>query len=388
MAPRLSALVLAAGLSSRMGRLKPLLPLDPQGAQTPLGLCVGLFRAAGIDEVVVVTGHRDDEVGSAARAAGARVVHNPDYARGMYGSVRAGVAGLDAATDGFFLLPVDIPLVRTGTVRLLARAFAGKPASVLLPVFAGRRGHPPLLGRELIGRIQDSAEPAGGLRTLLDQVEAEQPERVREVQVADRFILRDMDTPADHAACVEQLARRDWPNPAEAEAILAHLHPMPARGLAHGRCVGEVAALLAAQLVRAAGWPLSVELCRVAGLLHDLAKGQPEHERAGARWLHELGFPRAAAIVATHRDLDWQPGTSLTEREIVHLADKLVRGSRIVPVQARFAEKLALYEHDTQAVAAIEHRRRVAEQLAAAVESALGQSLDDLLATTEGPWTT
>ena len=388
MAPRLSALVLAAGLSSRMGRLKPLLPLDPQGAQTPLGLCVGLFRAAGIDEVVVVTGHRDDEVGSAARAAGARVVHNPDYARGMYSSIRVGVAGLDAATDGFFLLPVDIPLVRTGTVRLLARAFAGKPASVLLPVFAGRRGHPPLLGRELIGRIQDSAEPAGGLRTLLDQVEAEQPERVREVQVADRFILRDMDTPADHAACVERLTRRDWPSLAEAEAILAHLHPMPARGLAHGRCVGEVAALLAGQLVRAAGRPLSVELCRVAGLLHDLAKGQPEHERAGARWLHELGFPRAAAIVAAHRDLDWQPGTVLGERELVHLADKLVRSSRLVPAQARFAEKLALYEHDAEAVAAIEHRRRVAEQLAAAVESALGQSLDDLLATTEGPWTT
>ena len=388
MAPRLSALVLAAGLSSRMGRLKPLLPLDPQGAQTPLGLCVGLFRAAGIDEVVVVTGHRDDEVGSAARAAGARVVYNPDFALGMYGSSRAGVAGLPPDTDGFFLLPVDIPLVRTGTVRLLARAFAGKPASVLLPVFAGRRGHPPLLGRELIGRIQDSAEPAGGLRTLLDLVEAEQPERVREVQVADRFILRDMDTPADHAACVERLTRRDWPSLAEAEAILAHLHPMPARGLAHGRCVGEVAALLAAQLVRAAGWPLSVELCRVAGLLHDLAKGQPEHERAGARWLHELGFPRAAAIVAAHRDLDWQPGTGLTEREIVHLADKLVRGSRIVPVQARFAEKRVLYEHDALAVAAIEHRRRVAEQLAAAVESALGRPLDDLLATAEGPWTT
>ena len=316
------------------------------------------------------------------------MVHNPDFALGMYSSIRAGVAGLDAATDGFFLLPVDIPLVRTGTVRLLARAFSHEPASVLLPVFAGRRGHPPLLGRELIGRIQDSAEPAGGLRTLLDQVEAEQPGRVREVEVADRFILRDMDTPADHAACAAELASRDWPSPAEAEAILAHLHPMPARGLAHGRCVGEVAALLARQLVRAAGRPLSVELCRVAGLLHDLAKGQPEHERAGARWLHELGFPRAAAIVDAHRDLDWQPDTVLTEREIVHLADKLVRGSRIVPVQTRFAEKLALYEHDAEAVAAIEHRRRVAGQLAAAVESALGRPLDDLLATAEGPWTT
>jgi CTP:molybdopterin cytidylyltransferase MocA len=388
MAPRLSALVLAAGLSSRMGRLKPLLPLDPKGGQTPLGLCVGLFRAAGFGEVVVVPGHRCDEVGPAARAAGARVVHNPDFALGMYSSIRAGVAGLDAATDGFFLLPSDIPLVRTGTVRLLARAFCHEPASVLLPVFAGRRGHPPLLGRELIGHIQDSAEPAGGLRTLLDRVEAEQPDQVREVQVADRFILRDMDTPADHAACAAELASRDWPSPAEAEAILAHLHPMPARGLAHGRCVGEVAALLADLLVRATGRPLSVELCRVSGLLHDLAKGGAEHERAGARWLHELGFPRAAAIVAAHRDLDWQPDTVLTEREIVHLADKLVRGSRIVPVQARFAEKLALYEHDAEAVAAIEHRRRVAEQLAAAVENALGRPLADLLTIIEGPWTT
>ena len=52
--------MLAGGLSSRMGRLKPLLPLDPEGGQTPLGLCVDLFRAAGMGEVVVVTGHRDD----------------------------------------------------------------------------------------------------------------------------------------------------------------------------------------------------------------------------------------------------------------------------------------------------------------------------------------
>ena len=79
MAPRLSALVLAAGLSSRMGRLKPLLPLDPKGGQTPLGLCVGLFRAAGMTEVVVVTGHRCDEVGPAARV-GFRVVVLDDRA--------------------------------------------------------------------------------------------------------------------------------------------------------------------------------------------------------------------------------------------------------------------------------------------------------------------
>ncbi|MDX9835927.1 MAG: NTP transferase domain-containing protein [Desulfobulbus sp.] len=385
MTPRLSGVVLAAGLSSRMGTLKPLLPLDPEALRTPLGLCLDLFHGSHINEVVVVTGHRREEVSAAARAAGARVVHNRDFARGMYTSIRAGVAGLRENTDGFFLLPVDIPLVRCGTVRLLTQAFTQEPASVLHPVFAGRRGHPPLIAAELIPRICDQEEPAGGLRTLLAWVEADQPGQVREIQVADRFIHLDMDTPAEHAACVQQFVRRDWPSLVEAEAILTHLHPMSTKGLAHGRRVGEVAALLAERLILATGRPLEVELCRVSGLLHDLAKEQPDHEEEGARWLRDLGFPRAAAIVAAHRDMTWHPDMGLGEREIVHLADKLVRGSRIVPVRARFEEKLALYQHDPEAIHAIKGRRRLAEQVATAIEAALGQPLATLLPTDEQP---
>ena len=372
MAPGVSGLILAAGFSSRMGALKALLPL---GGGTVLAQCVALFRDCGIEDVVVVTGHRADEVGTVAKAAGARVAFNPDFADGMFGSIRTGVGQMAGQCAGFFLLPVDIPLLRRGTVHLLARSFAADPARICYPVFAGRRGHPPLLRGDCIPAILAERAPEGGLRTLLAGIEAEQPAQVREVQVADAHIHVDLDTPEDFLAGSRRFDRRGLPTMAECEAILAYIHPMPAKGLAHGRAVAEVAVALAEAVNRHSDRGLDLELCRVCGWLHDLAKGHPRHEAQGARWLETLGFDRAAAIIAAHKDLDWTPEMGIGERELVHLADKLVRGSRVVRIEERFEEKLALYRDDPEAVRAIRSRYDLAMRLAAAVEMEMGQSL-------------
>lgn len=355
-----------------MGALKALLPL---GGRTVLEHCVALFRDCGIEDVVVVTGHRADEVGAVVRAAGARVAFNPDFADGMFGSIRVGVDRLAGQCGGFFLLPVDIPLLRRGTIHLLTRSFAEAPARMCYPLFAGRRGHPPLLHGDCIPAILAKREPEGGLRTLLAGIEAEQPAQVREVQVADANIHVDLDTPEDFLAGRLRFDRRGLPTLAECEAILTHIHPMPAKGLAHGRAVAEVAVALGEAVNRHSGRGVDLELCRVSGWLHDLAKGQPRHEAEGARWLGELGFDRAAAIVAAHKDLEWTPQMGIGERELVHLADKLVRGSRLVRIEERFEEKLALYRDDPEAVRAIQSRYRQALQLAVAVETEMGQSL-------------
>jgi CTP:molybdopterin cytidylyltransferase MocA len=356
-----------------MGALKALLPM---GGLPVLEHCVSLFRDCGIKDVVVVTGHRADEVGAVAKAAGARVTFNPDYADGMYGSIRAGVEGLAGQCTGFFLLPVDIPLLRRGTVHLLARSFAEAPARMCYPMFDDRRGHPPLLHRECIPAILAERQPEGGLRTLLARIEAEQPAQVREVQVADANIHVDLDTPEDYRAGCLRFDRRSLPTMTECEAILAHIHPMPTKGLAHGRAVAEVAAALGDAVNRHSGRGLDLELCRVCGWLHDFAKGHPCHEAEGARWLDELGFERAAAIVAAHKDLDWTPQMGIGERELVHLADKLVRGSRLVHIEERFEEKLVLFRDDPEAIGAIRHRYEQAQRLATAVEAEMGQSLD------------
>ena len=377
MAPRLSAIILAAGFSSRMGELKALLPL---GGRTVLEQCLSLFQACGIDDLVVVTGHRADEISVIANRAGAIPIHNPDFADGMFRSIRTGAAHLVGRCEGFFLLPVDIPLVRRGTVTLLARSFAQSPARILYPVFDGRRGHPPLLHRDLIDLIRAQPQPEGGLRTLLARVECEQPEHMREVQVADANIHLDLDTPEDYQTACQVFVRRDLPTMSECQAILDHIHSMPDKGLAHGHRVAEVAVALCQAVNGKSGRLLDPELCRVSGWLHDIAKGHPRHEEEGARWLSDLGFDRVATIVAAHKDLDWTPSTAISEREIVHLADKLVRGNRLVPIDARFEEKLACFAHDPQAVQAIRGRQAVARRLAAAIENESGQSLDGILA--------
>jgi molybdenum cofactor cytidylyltransferase len=376
MASRLSAVILAAGLSSRMGELKAALPL---GQGTVLEQCIKLFRGCGIEDVVVVTGHRSEETVAIAQRSGARIAHNPDFADGMYSSIRTGVGQLSDQNSGFFLLPVDIPLVRPGTLKLLTRSFTATPARITYPVFDGKRGHPPLIDRSLIPTIIEQKHPEGGLRTLLTTFETQHPQQIREVVVPDANILFDMDTPEDYFAGIERFARSDYPTSEECSLILRHIHPMPRKGLAHGQLVADIAVILGEAIEQLGKRELNTELCRVCGWLHDIAKGHAHHEREGGRWLRELGFDRAAKIVAAHKDLDWLPGEVVTEREIVHLADKVARGSRIVHLAERFEEKMVLYQDDPEAVRAIRRRYNQALQLAAAIEAEIGLELDVLL---------
>ena len=356
-----------------MGELKALLPM---GGTTVLNQSINLFRSCGVNDIVVVTGHRAEEVRAVAEKAGVRTTHNPDFAQGMYSSIRAGVHALSANCHGYFLLPVDIALVRRGTVSLLLQAQAQAPADIYYPVFEDHRGHPPLLSSELMHLIRNSDEPEGGLRTILAALEAEHPDQIREVQVADANIHFDMDTPDDYFDGCIRFARQGVPTMAEAKAIIDHIYGMPEKGLAHGRMVGDVAGILCQTLIRHNGRELKPQTCRVCGLLHDIAKGHPHHEETGATWLRELGFDEAAEIVGAHKDMDWKPEMGVGERELVHLADKVVRGSRMVRVNERFEEKLTLFKDDPEAVEAILRRYRLAQDLAAAVEAEVGQPLE------------
>jgi len=164
----------------------------------------------------------------------------------------------------------------------------------------------------------------------------------------------------------------------EAEVILK-IHPMPEKGLAHGRLVGRIAMTLCLAMQQNGPQDLDSELCQVCGLLHDIAKGHPDHEQEGARWLEVLGFAKAAEIIAAHKDLSWQNAMAIREKELVHLADKLARGGRVVDIAQRFEEKLALYHHNPEAITAIRRRYDLARRLAAAVESQTGRRLCDIL---------
>lgn len=358
-----AAIILAAGYSSRIGGFKPLMEL---GGQSLLGRSVALFRQAGITRISIVTGHRHPEVKALAARLGVSSIHNPDYDRGMYASVCTAVAHL-SNIDGFFLLPVDIPLVRPATIDALLAAFTGR--SVVYPCFNGLRGHPPLIPATLIPAILNHSGD-GGLKALLEK----HPRQ--DVAVWDQGILFDADTPEDFLALERRLDRMNIGDPAEALALAGLT--MPEKGRAHGQAVARVAKQLAEELNRH-DYDLDLDLINNAALLHDIAKGQPQHELRGGLLLRRLGLSQLAEIVAAHRDISPPLPERLTEKEVVHLADKLVRGSLRVSVQRRFAEKLELYAENQEACRAIQGRLTNALAVQSMVEATLGRSIEEFL---------
>jgi molybdenum cofactor cytidylyltransferase len=198
---KFSAIILAAGLSSRMAEFKPLIRI---GEKTFIEHAIALFRTSGIEEIVTVVGHRAQEVVPAVKAAGSRYVINDNYQEGMYSSIQAGAKALKHPGDAFFLLPVDIPLVRPATVRQLAAAFDQHRAPpVCYPLFQSQRGHPPLINSRLIDALLRH-DGEGGMLAFLRGYES----HAISIPVEDPFIRLDADTPQDLLRLKEMMPGR------------------------------------------------------------------------------------------------------------------------------------------------------------------------------------
>lgn len=98
---------------------------------------------------------------------------------------------------------------------------------------------------------------------------------------------------------------------------------------------------------------LDPRLALAGGLLHDICKGQAQHETAGGELLQQLRLPVMARLVRDHRDLTLPAGEPVTERELVYLADKYCYGGSFVPLERRFGQKLEIFAQDGPACAAI-----------------------------------
>jgi CTP:molybdopterin cytidylyltransferase MocA len=198
---RTGAIILAAGLSTRMGEFKPLLSIGPK---TLLGHAISLFQTNGIDDIVVVTGDQTEDLRQELDRYPCRSVLNENLIDGMYSSVREGVKAIGDKNGAFFLLPVDIPLVSKNTIRDLMKAMEQNPNSlVFYPEYQARRGHPPLIMCDLAAAIL-SYDGQGGLRALLKRYQ----QQSLNVVVDDPFILLDADTKNDLAILQKEYLQR------------------------------------------------------------------------------------------------------------------------------------------------------------------------------------
>ena len=186
-APRIAALVLAAGQSSRMGgRNKLLAEVD---GRPLLGHALDAAEGSRARPVIVVTGHAQAEVAALLRERDVQTVHNPAYESGMASSLRAGLSALPGDVDGVVVLLGDMPGVDAETVNRLIAAFdPDRGAAIVAAAGHGRRGNPVLLARRFFPEVRE-IEGDQGAKPILQAY----PDQIRLVDCADAFT--DLDTP-------------------------------------------------------------------------------------------------------------------------------------------------------------------------------------------------
>jgi len=189
---RVAAVILAAGASRRMGSPKALLPV---AGTTFLARLVVTHRSAGADPIVVVLGPDAERVTDAVDLGAVRIVRNPEPDSGPLASLRIGMGALDPEPDCLLMQPVDHPLVRPETVAHLIRLVLDGPHAILIPTYAGRRGHPTLFARRLFPALRAAPLDQGARAVIRGN-----PHEMREVPVDDPGVRADVDTPADYQA--------------------------------------------------------------------------------------------------------------------------------------------------------------------------------------------
>ena len=187
----ISAIVLAAGESKRMGQPKMLLPW---GSTTVLGQVISTFKEAGIEDVLVITGGAKDQVDRIVNHYGARSVFNNQFAGGeMLSSLQLGLDAQLGKMQATLIALGDQPQVQEKTLRLICERFMQQKSNLIVPSFHKRRGHPWLVERSLWRKLLEMRSPQSP-RDFLN----EHAHEIDYIVVDTPSILADLDTPEDY----------------------------------------------------------------------------------------------------------------------------------------------------------------------------------------------
>lgn len=190
----ISAVLLAAGESSRMGDLKQLLPC---GRSTFVERAVDTLLGSAVAEVIVVVGHRAPAVVEKIGSRPVRVAENTDYGQGMSTSIIVGLKLVSSEAGAVLLALSDQPLLDSRTVDSLISGFLSGGKGIAVPTYQGARGHPVIFAKKYLAELMALKGDIGGREII-----SAHPEDVLEVAVTSRGVIVDIDTRDDYSACL------------------------------------------------------------------------------------------------------------------------------------------------------------------------------------------
>jgi CTP:molybdopterin cytidylyltransferase MocA len=187
MGSNVSAILLAAGLSQRMGIKKQLLPVQGRPAVVR---CLESLRDSQVADVVIVVNPEGGDIVNATKEFLVKVAVNELPGSDMAASVKAGMACIDNDATGIMICLCDHPVVRPETLGAMISSHSRKPDAIIIPIYRGRKGHPTLFPRFIL-------EDIGKLATLRDVIR-QHFTKISLLDVDDEGVILDMDTPEDY----------------------------------------------------------------------------------------------------------------------------------------------------------------------------------------------
>ncbi|MDH4241438.1 MAG: nucleotidyltransferase family protein [Phycisphaerae bacterium] len=186
----INAIVLAAGRSKRMGKLKPLLRF---GDHTFLEHIISVLKNSEVDKITVVLGAEADTIQQSADFSGTNIVINKDYQKGQLSSLITGIRENSEDTDAILLCLVDNPFVTKDVVDEIIGKFKETNSPIIVPVFDKKRGHPTLFSKSLFNELLNAPQDKGARHVLYSN-----EDKVLELDVNDRGILIGINTEDDY----------------------------------------------------------------------------------------------------------------------------------------------------------------------------------------------
>lgn len=367
---RIAGLILAAGYASRMGEIKPLLPI---GSVTTLERVISSFFAGGIDNIYLILGHHQEEIKAHLPYINQiNILYNPNYPTGMFSSLQLGINSIDDTIDAFLMTPADCPLIDSKTISDIKNCYENTQSDIICPVFDSKTGHPCLFSMKFKDDILNK-ELKNGLRSLIE----ENITLVKYIKSENPYINLDMDTKNDYEQILQKLKVMPSFWVTIAQNILMKEQTLK-NIVDHGKAVAKLSQIIANALVDK-GYNIDIDLLMASALLHDIKKAEKNHAIVGGEFITKLGYPTLGSIISSHMGNDLCNTNKITEKEILFFADKMIKDTSLVSISIRFSFSYEKFKDSDEITKKIKEKEKLALDIKHHIESIISEDLEEII---------
>lgn len=336
---KISGLIVAAGLSSRMNDFKPLMEIEKK----PLIInTINSLRQCGIEDINIVVGYRGKDIENCVKNQNINIIYNNNYKSDfMYDSFKLGLNKIKNNCDAITFLPGDVGFVSKYTIDLLIKEINRKKSKIIYPVYKNTIGHPPIISSKCFEYLLNY-NGKNGLKGGIDYFVRES----KKIDTPDKFILCDMDYKEDFYKVKNDFENRQTLSLEDCIYLLFYFN-VPKPIINHGIKVKEICEDLSNSINKNKEI-INMNLINSACILHDIKRQEKNHGEAGADLLYSLGYDQIANIVRSHMKLEEEMEDVINENTILYYGDKLVVEDEFSDLDKRFNEKLNKFKDNEE----------------------------------------